>query len=432
MNKDMKVEWLGVERLRAYENNPRRNEEAIEPVARSIHDFGFRNPILIDASGTIIAGHTRLEAAKQLGLKEVPVIRIEDLTEDQVRAFRLVDNKVAEIAEWDPWALSLELETIDMDLSAFDFDIDISSPLGPENSSGGASWFDTRERFDDSRQDGNDEYNAFLDKFEQPKTTDDCYTPDNVYEAVASWVTKEYGIRREDMVRPFYPGGDYEHEAYPAGCCVVDNPPFSILSKIVDFYIEKRIPFFLFAPGLTSLSTARKEGVCYISCYAAVLYENKAEVRTGFLTSLEGPVTLARVAFELSDAINEANAVNRGKLATHLPKYEYPDNIITAAMLQGLCAHHTDIRIRRDEAFFLRALDSQKDAGAAIYGGGFLTSTRAAQEIHEAKTAAAERPVYEGPSAEEVNGSVKRTWPLSDRERAIIAALDAGEVPANE
>lgn len=137
MNKDMKIEWLEPEKLRAYENNPRRNEEAIEPVARSIHEFGFRNPILIDASGTIIAGHTRLEAAKQLGLKEVPVIRIEDLTEDQVRAFRLVDNKVAEIAEWDPWALSLELETIDMDLSAFDFDLDLEDPLRPEKSTGG-------------------------------------------------------------------------------------------------------------------------------------------------------------------------------------------------------------------------------------------------------------------------------------------------------
>ena len=137
MEKEMKIEWLEPEKLRAYENNPRRNEEAIEPVARSIHEFGFRNPILIDASGTIIAGHTRLEAAKQLGLKTVPVIRIEDLTEDQVRAFRLVDNKVAEIAEWDPWALSLELETIDMDLSDFDFDLDVEDPLSPENSMGG-------------------------------------------------------------------------------------------------------------------------------------------------------------------------------------------------------------------------------------------------------------------------------------------------------
>ena len=414
MEKEMKIEWLEPEKLRAYENNPRRNEEAIEPVARSIHEFGFRNPILIDASGTIIAGHTRLEAAKQLGLKTVPVIRIEDLTEDQVRAFRLVDNKVAEIAEWDPWALSLELETIDMDLSDFDFDLDVEDPLSPENSMGGADWFESRERFNDSRQEGNDKYNAFLDKFEQPKTTDDCYTPDNVYEAVASWVSKEYGIRREDMVRPFYPGGDYEHESYPAGCCVVDNPPFSILSKIVDFYIEKRIPFFLFAPGLSCISAARKDGVCYIGVSASVLYENKAEIRTAFLTSLEGSDKLCRVAFDLSDSIQEANEENKQKISTQLPKYSYPDNVLTAAMVQYLAAHHTDLTVKRSDAYFIRALDAQRELGSGIYGSGFLLSTSAAAEKAAAEKAAAHR------------------WLLSDRERAIIAALDAGEVPANE
>ena len=413
MEKEMKIEWLEPEKLRAYENNPRRNEEAIEPVARSIHEFGFRNPILIDASGTIIAGHTRLEAAKQLGLKAVPVIRIEDLTEDQVRAFRLVDNKVAEIAEWDPWALSLELETIDMDLSAFDFDLDVEDPLRPEKSTGGADWFESRERFDDSRQEGNDEYNAFLDKFEQPKTTDDCYTPDNVYEAVASWVSNEYGIRREDMVRPFYPGGDYEHEAYPAGCCVVDNPPFSILSTIVDFYVEKKIPFFLFAPALSSISAARKDGVCYIGVSAPVLYENKAEIRTAFLTSLEGD-NLCRVAFDLSDSIQEANKENKQKISTQLPKYLYPDNVLTAAMVQYLAAHHTDLTVKRSDAYFIRALDAQRELGSSIFGSGFLLSTSAAAEKAAAEKAAAHR------------------WLLSDRERAIIAALDAGEVPANE
>ena len=231
------------------------------------------------------------------------------------------------------------------------------------------------------------------------------------------------------MVRPFYPGGDYEHEAYPAGCCVVDNPPFSILSQIVDFYVRNNVPFFLFAPGLTSFSTARHPGVCYIGCYAAILYENKAEVRTAFLTSLEGPEVLGRVAFDLSDAINEANAVNRGKLARHLPRYTYPDNVLTGAMVQSLASHHTDFRINRSEAYFLRQLDAQKDKGSAIYGGGFLLSTRAAEEKNLAQQLAAERPVYEGPNAEE---GAKIVWPLSDRERAIIAALDAGQVPSDE
>ena len=96
-----------------------------------------------------------------------------------------------------------------------------------------------------------EDYESFVEKFKPKKTTDDCYTPENVYEAVAGWVSEEYGVRREDMVRPFWPGGDYEALDYPRGCCVVDNPPFSILARIKRYYKAKDIPFFLFAPTMT-------------------------------------------------------------------------------------------------------------------------------------------------------------------------------------
>ena len=220
------------------------------------------------------------------------------------------------------------------------------------------------------------------------------------------------------MIRPFYPGGDYEHESYPAGGCVVDNPPFSILSTIVDFYVEKKIPFFLFAPALSSISAARKDGVCYIGVSAPVLYENKAEIRTAFLTSLEGD-NLCRVAFDLSDSIQEANKENKQKISTQLPKYLYPDNVLTAAMVQYLAAHHTDLTVKRSDAYFIRALDAQRELGSSIFGSGFLLSTSAAAEKAAAEKAAAEK-------------AAAHRWLLSDRERAIIAALDAGEVPANE
>ena len=101
----------------------------------------------------------------------------------------------------------------------------------------------SREKFED--------YDGFVKKFEPKKTTDDCYTPPEVYEAVAGWVSERYGIDRADMVRPFWPGGDYEALDYPAGCCLVDNPPFSILQRIKEFYLERGVPFFLFAPTLT-------------------------------------------------------------------------------------------------------------------------------------------------------------------------------------
>lgn len=95
-----------------YENNPRKNDEAVDYVASSIKDFGFRVPIIIDKDNVIVAGHTRLKAAKQLGLKEVPCIMADDLTEEQIKAFRLADNKVGESSKWDYLLLSSELEEI--------------------------------------------------------------------------------------------------------------------------------------------------------------------------------------------------------------------------------------------------------------------------------------------------------------------------------
>ena len=83
-------------------------------------------------------------------------------------------------------------------------------------------------------------YEEFVEKFKPKKTTDDCYTPPAVYEAVKDWAVKEYGLEGKEIVRPFYPGGDYESYDYPTDCVVIDNPPFSILSKICKWYIEKK------------------------------------------------------------------------------------------------------------------------------------------------------------------------------------------------
>ena len=107
-----------------YENNPRNNEEAVEPVMNSIKEFGFKVPIVIDKNNIIVAGHTRYKAAKKLKLKTVPCIVADDLNEEQIRAFRLADNKVSEIATWDYNALNFELENIlELDMTMFDFDM---------------------------------------------------------------------------------------------------------------------------------------------------------------------------------------------------------------------------------------------------------------------------------------------------------------------
>ena len=89
------------------------------------------------------------------------------------------------------------------------------------------------------------EYSEFVEKFKPKVTTDDCYTPEPVYEAVLAWCEERYGVDRGNVVRPFYPGGDYERFGYPRGCAVIDNPPFSLLSKIVRFYCQRGIRFLL-------------------------------------------------------------------------------------------------------------------------------------------------------------------------------------------
>lgn len=121
----MNIIYKGLEEIHPYANNPRNNDDAVEAVANSIKEFGFKVPIIIDKNGEIIAGHTRYKASMRLGLTEVPCIIADDLTEDQVKAFRIADNKVAEIATWDLDALKIELEDIQIDMSDFGFDIDI-------------------------------------------------------------------------------------------------------------------------------------------------------------------------------------------------------------------------------------------------------------------------------------------------------------------
>lgn len=112
-----------IEELIPYENNPRKNDGAVEAVANSIKEFGFKVPIIVDSENVIVAGHTRLRAAEELGLDTVPVIRADDLNEEQIRAFRLADNKTSELAGWDFTRLEEELNLLDdFDMEQFGFE----------------------------------------------------------------------------------------------------------------------------------------------------------------------------------------------------------------------------------------------------------------------------------------------------------------------
>lgn len=122
----MKVVQISTDALIPYDNNPRNNTEAVEYVANSIKEFGFKVPIVVDSNNIVICGHTRLLAAKQLNMKEVPCIIADDLTDEQIKAFRLADNKVGEIATWNDGLLEMELGDIaDIDMSDFGF-VDLS------------------------------------------------------------------------------------------------------------------------------------------------------------------------------------------------------------------------------------------------------------------------------------------------------------------
>lgn len=120
-----KVTYMDVDSLIPYANNPRLNDNAVDAVAASIKEFGFKVPIVVDGENVIINGHTRLKAAHKLGMKQVPVIVADDLTPEQVKAFRLADNKTGELAQWDMAKLGIELEGIgEIDMGEFGFDID--------------------------------------------------------------------------------------------------------------------------------------------------------------------------------------------------------------------------------------------------------------------------------------------------------------------
>ena len=126
----MNIIKMKVEELIPYINNPRNNENAVDKVASSIAEFGFKNPIFVDKNNIVVNGHTRLLASKKLGLKEVPVIVIDDLTDTQIKAFRIADNKVAEYSKWDYDLLNIELEQLEeLDFSMSDFGISTFEPI---------------------------------------------------------------------------------------------------------------------------------------------------------------------------------------------------------------------------------------------------------------------------------------------------------------
>lgn len=242
-------------------------------------------------------------------------------------------------------------------------------------------------------------YEQFVDKFKQKLTTDDCYTPPEVYDVVARWAVKEYGWEDREIVRPFYPGGDYEHFDYPTNCAVIDNPPFSILSKIAEFYERRKIKYFLFAPQLTAFVRQAKS---HIGVGAKIIYQNGAVVGTSFISS-DGPTL--RSAPALYSQIT--CVVNNLKKSKKRAKMEYPPELVTACRLAAYSQYGVDYA--EDRAAYVRSLDLQKNRGKEIFGGGYLVPSEPAHKAEEALARAGASPRF--------------VWQLSSREKDLLAHL---------
>lgn len=249
------------------------------------------------------------------------------------------------------------------------------------------------------------EYAAFLAKFEAKKTTDDCFTPPEVFAAVHRWAVDEYGLRGRRIVRPFHPDGDFVCFDYRPGDVVLDNPPFSILSKIRGFYDQHGIDYFLFAPTLTLMSI-RAPTMLVVG--VNVEYANGAKINTSFITSLSPEIRI-RTAPALAQALIDAQPKREA-----LPKFAYPPNVRNAALLARIAP--VDFSVGASESEFIASMDSQRDAGKSIFGGGYILSDRAAAELKAAELKAAEQR-----DADDVT-----EWRLSERERAIIERLNTG------
>ena len=268
-------------------------------------------------------------------------------------------------------------------------------------------------------------YDEFVNKFKPKKTTDDCYTPDQVYNAVLDWVIDKYNIDQEKVLRPFWPGLNYQDEDYFYDCVVVDNPPFSIISEICEWYLDRNIKFFLFCPTFTALNGKNVwDKVNHIIIDERIIYENGASVKTSFVTNLRNDNDddiIICSSPSLNYKISVANKIIAGEKRKQLPKYDYPDNVLTAAMMTRLARYGVEFCVNRHDCCRISALDSQRNDGKTIFGGGLLLSEKAATEKKLAEEEATKKAEEE--TAEEEAAIV---WELSEREIKIIKELGHG------
>lgn len=269
-----------------------------------------------------------------------------------------------------------------------------------------------------------DDYLAFVEKFKEKKTTDDCYTPNEVYKVVLDFVNSIYPLDGKPIIRPFFPGSDYQSYSYAKDGVVIDNPPFSLMTQIVKFYDAHKIPFFLFAPSLTLMTTGMaKCDVCFIVIGGQITYANGAKVATSFVTNLL-PDYKVWVCPELQNAIQDAQKIESKAKA----KLQFPANIITAATIRRLAEHNIGFKISKTSC---RPISSVRDSNGnkcSLFGGGLITSTKVAKDLAYAHRLADEAVVRKQMQRLKQMQEKMIVLPLSENEMKIIAELDEQEL----
>lgn len=387
--------------IKLNEDNPRTiKDRQMKRLVKSIQDFPEMTqlrPIVVDENNVILGGNMRYRAMQQLGYTETEVVKVSGLTDEQKREFIIKDNVPFGDWDWDELANSWDSK----ELSDWG--------LAPEE------WVEKQR-----------DYDEFVEKFEPKKTTDDCYTPPAVMEAVTNWAKKAFSISDSTRVmRPFYPDGDYQAEDYSGDCCVIDNPPFSILSEIVRWYTSHNVKYFLFAPCMTTAATAPDCLKTLVLSFSAITYENGAMVRTSFITNMDSPDVAIRIDRELNDAIENAQE----SLPADIAAYDRPANCMTVMDFQRFAYCGDSLVVKSDQIHFIKNIDAMKKLGKDLYGGGMLVADSIAElakaekiKADQVRVKRAEAAIIEAEKAKA--NKVKTPLELSPAELEIVEKLN--------
>lgn len=240
-------------------------------------------------------------------------------------------------------------------------------------------------------------------------STDECYTPPAVYDTVLDYAVDRYNLQGKHIVRPFIPGGDYQKYAYDKNDVVIDNPPFSITTKIAKWYVDHNIPFFLFVNGLygVSLSRGLHGKATVIATNANASFYNKGSdksIKLGFVTNMEPKNIIIRGDAALTNKLN--GLVDKKSFK----RFHYPDNFLKNNDILAALQRNVELKLTTNNCLFEDNLDYHKAQHVKVFGGGYLVDDKLYAEFKD---------------------SVKQDLPgtycvtLSTREQKLIEQLNA-------